>query len=380
MKQSIGTIRNSWNFSDMKNMKICTCSVCQAGKYKSEDYYVDMSFLKKERPIGVSGLLRVKNDADFLSDCIDSCIDALDELVVCYQDCEDNAVDVIHEKKLQYPDKIKVYYYAPPVYCWGLTEDEIREAFALPDSSVHKLCNYYNYTLSKATYRYAVKIDSDQIYYPDKLKKICDAYRNETYKPMTFSDYWGKYYFKIYTRLINRYSFLYAFDLFGRFSPARNWIMKRYMNYLIKEIENNKYAVSLLGMNVGYKDGKWGICILDKFPFNGEMDHLVFRITEQTYYQTFVGLDNPMERLLYRELVLPGGWFWFHLKGTRKGVDQSTKEWVELGPNLKPERYSSYWRCYKSFWLFFWAYEKDIPEPAEILKQTTCNLFKRDLL
>lgn len=75
----------------------CTCPLCQEGKYKGEDYYVDMSFLKKVRPVGVSGLLRVKNDAEFLSDCIESCIDALDELIICYQDCTDNAPEIIRE-------------------------------------------------------------------------------------------------------------------------------------------------------------------------------------------------------------------------------------------------------------------------------------------
>ena len=34
----------------------CTCPLCQEGKYKGEDSYVDMSFLKKVRPVGaVSG-------------------------------------------------------------------------------------------------------------------------------------------------------------------------------------------------------------------------------------------------------------------------------------------------------------------------------------
>lgn len=72
----------------MKNQKKCTCPLCQKGDYNSEDYFVDMSFLKKERPIGVSGLLRVKNDADFLSDCTD------------------NAPEIIYKKQQQYPDKI----------------------------------------------------------------------------------------------------------------------------------------------------------------------------------------------------------------------------------------------------------------------------------
>lgn len=149
------------------------------GYYNSEDYLVDMSFLKKERPIGVSELLRVKNDAEFLTDCIDSCIGALDELIICYQECTDNAPNIIHEKQQQYPDKIKAYFYAPPVYCHNLTDEELAYAFSLPDDSVHKLCNYYNYTLSKATYRYAMKIDSDQIYFTEKLKLYCDAYRRE---------------------------------------------------------------------------------------------------------------------------------------------------------------------------------------------------------
>ena len=77
----------------------CTCPFCREGRYNSEDYYVDMSFLKKERPVGVSGLLRVKNDAEFLSDCMESCIDALDELIICYQDCTDNAPEIILEKQ-----------------------------------------------------------------------------------------------------------------------------------------------------------------------------------------------------------------------------------------------------------------------------------------
>lgn len=92
----------------MENQKKCICPLCQKGDYNSEDYYVDMSFLKKERPVGVSGLLRVKNDAEFLSDCIDSCIDALDELIICYQDCTDNAPEIIRKKQQQYPDNVKV--------------------------------------------------------------------------------------------------------------------------------------------------------------------------------------------------------------------------------------------------------------------------------
>lgn len=40
---------------------------------------------------GVSGIMRVKNDAEFIEECIDSCIDALDELIIVHNGCTDNS-------------------------------------------------------------------------------------------------------------------------------------------------------------------------------------------------------------------------------------------------------------------------------------------------
>ena len=36
--------------------------------------------------------MRVKNDGQFIERCIESCIDALDELIVVHNDCTDNSV------------------------------------------------------------------------------------------------------------------------------------------------------------------------------------------------------------------------------------------------------------------------------------------------
>ena len=44
------------------------------------EYTVDLSQLTKERPLGVTGILRCQNSADFLDACIESCIEGLDEL------------------------------------------------------------------------------------------------------------------------------------------------------------------------------------------------------------------------------------------------------------------------------------------------------------
>ena len=126
---------------------------------------------------GVSGIMRVKNDADFIKASVESCIDALDELIIVYNDCSDNSPQVIEEMRLKYPDRIKVYEYKHKVYSINLTKAEYEYAKSLPNNSPHLLCNYYNFALSKVTYRHAMKIDADQIYFTEKLKKTCDIYR-----------------------------------------------------------------------------------------------------------------------------------------------------------------------------------------------------------
>ena len=39
----------------------------------------------------VAGIMRVRNEGNFIHDCVESCIDALDELIVVYNDCTDNS-------------------------------------------------------------------------------------------------------------------------------------------------------------------------------------------------------------------------------------------------------------------------------------------------
>lgn len=363
----------------MKRNSECSCSLCQQGNYNGADYCVDMSFLKEERPVGVSGLLRVKNDAEFLSDCIDSCIGALDELIVCYQDCTDNAPEIIRQKQQQYPDKIKVYYYAPPVFCHGLTDEEKKYAFSLPDTSVHKLCNYYNYTLSKASYRYAMKIDSDQIYFAEKLQRFCDAYRKDGFSGISLGNYLVKYYALIYGVVARICPGLIKADLLSSIPGVRRMVMKRYEDYLLKEIINNKYALSLSGINLGYKCGRWGILRIVKAPFNGVYDHLIFRITEDTFYTTASGFYNPIEIMNYREFILKGGWFWYHLQGVRESTALWPKEWMALTPGLRPIRNSSDWPAFNRYlWLFYWNYLQDYPDPDPILSGTTKNIIDRD--
>ena len=78
----------------------------------------------QERKDGLSGLIRARNEAPLLGPCIDSCINALDELIVVCFDCTDNTLEILEQKKLQYPDKLRVFEYNRKVLAFNLTKEE----------------------------------------------------------------------------------------------------------------------------------------------------------------------------------------------------------------------------------------------------------------
>lgn len=87
---------------------ICQCEECKSCKYNPLDYIVkdeDIKKLDEERPLGISGHLRVKNEEMSIAQSIDSCIDALDELIITYNTSEDNTEKILKEYQKKYPDK-----------------------------------------------------------------------------------------------------------------------------------------------------------------------------------------------------------------------------------------------------------------------------------
>lgn len=285
-------------------------------------FSVDLSFLEKERPIGVTGLLRVKNDAEFIDLCIESCIDALDELVITYQVCDDDAPKIIEEKRRQYPHKIKTYFYEPSILSHNLSKDEIELVRKMPKDSIHLMSNYYNYALSKVSYRYVVKIDTDQIYFSDKLKEICDAYRNTSQQNITIKEYIA-YNSIIWLRR--------AYNLFpsSYFIPFKR-IVETYRKFVLKKIINEKVMLSVSGINLFYDNDRWSIPLGNnengiRSPFNGVGDTLFFAINKDTYYVPWEYYNKKKSLYFYYEIfhkmeqdILYGGFLWFHLDAIRK--------------------------------------------------------------
>lgn len=282
---------------------------------------------------GVSGIMRVKNDAEFVEMCIDSCIDALDELVIVYNECSDNTPALIEKKRLQYPDKIKVYEYKYKVYAVNLSKEEYEYVLGLPDDSPHLLSNYYNFALSKVSYKYAVKIDADQLYFTSQLKKWCDICRGGNVSV--------NYIWYVLGFLFNLYFVCFKYLCFKTnkvFPLLPLWCVQVfypfYLEYVKVQVRKGKACLSLSGVNV-IKDGeKWYVSLGYRNdvinilpPFNGEGDHLIFKVSVQTYYEKFSmpyynlltsGRYSLIESFVHPYKTLCVGFSWFHLNAMRE--------------------------------------------------------------
>lgn len=100
---------------------------------------------------GISGMLRVKDEAPFIRDCILSSIDALDELIVYDNGSTDGTYEILNELQKTYK-KIKLYSYTNK-----------------SKNPITKMCNE---CFKKTHYIWTVKIDGDQIYDKDQLIKF----------------------------------------------------------------------------------------------------------------------------------------------------------------------------------------------------------------
>lgn len=287
------------------------------------------SFLKN----GVSGLMRVKNDEEFVEACIESCIEALDELVIVYNDCSDTTPNILEKERQKYPDKIRIFEYKDKVYAVNLTKEEFDYAQTLPDNSPHLLCNYYNFALSKVSYKFAVKIDADQIYFSGQLKKWCDICREEI-TSINYIRYIRGWLFNLYFMAFKQL----CFRCNKAFPLLPNWIIKSfhssYLEYAKVQVKRGKACLSLSGVNVIKDDNKWYVTLGNKNdlinilpPFNGEGDHLIFRVSENTYYEKYnmpyynlltSNQYSLIETFTHPYKILCMGFSWFHLNGMRQ--------------------------------------------------------------
>lgn len=273
---------------------------------------------------GLTGLIRTRNEAPLLGACIDSCIGSLDELIVVCSDCTDNTLEILEDKKRQYPDKLRIFEYNLNVLSFDLTKEEFEYAKSLPDDSPRLYANLCNFGLSKARYKYVTKIDADQLYFADELKKWRDVCSGDIQMKWHVGFIFGCF-FMLYYSLYRRMSLM-----FGRpcLWMIPDWFVKlffkSYTCYSQWMLQRGKALIALSGVNV-FSDDRWyvtfdGINIHP--PYNGEGDTVIFKVSDRTYWSRYLRdripysvtevFNSPCRKLMFTYPM------WFHLHANRK--------------------------------------------------------------
>lgn len=288
---------------------------------------------------GLSGLIRTRNEAKLLGPCIDSCIDALDELIVVYYDCTDETLQVLEEKKRLYPEKLKIYAYNHDVLSFDMTREEFEYTKTLPDDSPRLYCNLCNFGLSKMQYKYAMKIDADQIYFADEIKKWRDVCCGNNTLKWHYSFILG-YIFTIYFSLYRRLSLKFnrpVLWLLPNFLIS--FIIDKYLNLAKWKLLQGKVCIALSGVNL-FKDDKWYIPF-DKYnihpPYNGEGDTVIFKLSEETYYSRRYSdkITYSCTELFHQPYkMMFAGPVWFHLHANRTYCVEKLRKVKKEHPEL----------------------------------------------
>ncbi|MEH2285556.1 MAG: tetratricopeptide repeat protein [Nostoc sp.] len=125
------------------------------------------SFEPQNRQDGISGLMRVRNEEEFLAPAIESWIDYVDELVIVFHQCTDKTPQIIEAFAQKYPQKIRAFHYLPHVYSF-CTKEQVE----LDVNNIHSFTFYSNFGLSQTRYKTCVYIDGDHVGIAEHLKII----------------------------------------------------------------------------------------------------------------------------------------------------------------------------------------------------------------
>lgn len=118
-----------------------------------KEYYLNKSFWQ-HRKDGVSAMMRLKDDDDWIEYSLLSVKDVFDEIIVTLQNSTDKTEDII--RQLNFPN-LTIYHY--PFDSWCNTPGYDKH----PPDSVYNRAYFYNWSLSKTTCKWVYKWDGDQV-------------------------------------------------------------------------------------------------------------------------------------------------------------------------------------------------------------------------
>lgn len=315
----------------------CECEQCKNKEFNPEDYIIkeeDFKVLDKERPLGISGHLRVKDEAMSLAECIDSCIDALDELIITYNKSTDNTEEILKEYKKKYPDKIRLYYYEPNIIKYN--KDEYNTKY----SKIHYLDNYYNFGYVKIKYRYYMKIDADQVYFTKKLLDIREALlidindkRNIDTKILSFIKIDKIAWYIPIKKLRNTFRSYFIKKIFNKdiipemFAYEYLFSFKELIIYnRIRRI--NDFTLVLGGLNTIINNNAL-LLYTDDFIFNGCVgDHNIWK--PDSKYNYVMDTSTNVEVINIMKLPIDIGFCWIHFGFIKRKINPMSNLHIDI--------------------------------------------------
>lgn len=110
-----------------------------------------------ERKKGISAMLRVKDEEEWLPLALDSVMNWCDEVVLCLQPCNDKTPEIAVTYMRSFPEKVTVHLY--PYESWPNGPGYDSQDAADP----HSRTFFYNWCLARTTRRHVVKWDGDMV-------------------------------------------------------------------------------------------------------------------------------------------------------------------------------------------------------------------------
>ena len=123
----------------------------------NEEFNIPLDFYKN-RTHGLSAMVRVGDEEEFIRPSIESVLDFFDEIVIILNNPRDNTEEMVRQIN---SEKIKIYYYPHQLFPNGPGHDKY------PKDSLKEISYYYNWCLSKTTKTHVCKWDGDMVALPN---------------------------------------------------------------------------------------------------------------------------------------------------------------------------------------------------------------------
>lgn len=132
-----------------------------------KDFNINRNFFFEDKPIWISWLCLVKDWDDFLEEVVESHIVLCDQIIIMNNNSKDNTKKIALKLLSKYPDKIEYFENNYEIYfVWNPKFEQTKP------NSIHSLAYQRNFVLSKAKFKYAMKLDDDNLIIPNKWKEL----------------------------------------------------------------------------------------------------------------------------------------------------------------------------------------------------------------